>query len=119
MTTRKILTVNQVFEIMVKWVELRDWKEALRAVMPQRKYSNAPRVRGKKNKAAAEGEEGEEEGDWGEEGEGEDEGDWGEGEGGEDMSYEDAGEGVEGRAESAAEGVEAKGIEEAEAKVAV
>ncbi|KAL8283704.1 hypothetical protein RQP46_005499 [Phenoliferia psychrophenolica] len=38
MTTRKILTVNQVFEIMLQWVEKRDWKEALQTVMPTRKY---------------------------------------------------------------------------------
>jgi tRNA (guanine9-N1)-methyltransferase len=36
--TRKVLTVNQIFEIMVKWVETRSWEEALYAVVPERKF---------------------------------------------------------------------------------
>lgn len=38
MTTRKILTVNQAFEILVKWVETRDWEQALYSVIPKRKH---------------------------------------------------------------------------------
>ena len=38
MPTRKVLTVNQCFEILVKWVEMRDWEEALYSVIPQRKF---------------------------------------------------------------------------------
>jgi tRNA (guanine9-N1)-methyltransferase len=38
LTTRKVLTVNQVFEILVKWVETRNWEEALYSVIPKRKF---------------------------------------------------------------------------------
>jgi tRNA (guanine9-N1)-methyltransferase len=30
--------VNQVFEILVKWVETRSWEEALYSVIPKRKF---------------------------------------------------------------------------------
>ncbi|KAF8530904.1 guanine-1-methyltransferase-domain-containing protein [Gautieria morchelliformis] len=36
--TRKILTVNQVFDILLHWVKERDWAKALYAVMPKRKF---------------------------------------------------------------------------------
>jgi len=39
MPTRKVLTVNQCFEILVKWVETRNWEEALYSVIPQRKFA--------------------------------------------------------------------------------
>ncbi|KAL5530081.1 TRM10 [Sanghuangporus sanghuang] len=37
--TRKVLTVNQVFEILIHWVESRNWEEAIYGVMPKRKFT--------------------------------------------------------------------------------
>jgi len=37
MKTSKILTVNQVFDILLQWIATRDWESALRVVMPKRK----------------------------------------------------------------------------------
>ncbi|KAJ7228199.1 guanine-1-methyltransferase-domain-containing protein [Mycena pura] len=38
--TRKVLTVNQVFEILVRWVDARDWETAFYAVIPKRKFED-------------------------------------------------------------------------------
>ncbi|KDE04970.1 hypothetical protein MVLG_04618 [Microbotryum lychnidis-dioicae p1A1 Lamole] len=40
MPTRKVLTVNQVYDIMVQFVECGDWEKALRDVMPLRKMTH-------------------------------------------------------------------------------
>lgn len=45
--TRKVLTVNQVFEILVKWAETKNWESALNDVMPKRKFN----VEGKHGKS--------------------------------------------------------------------
>ncbi|KAH9927300.1 guanine-1-methyltransferase-domain-containing protein [Fomitopsis serialis] len=59
--TRKVLTVNQTFEILLKWVETRNWEEALEAVIPKRKFATEGRRRG--GKASRVSEAGNEEGD--------------------------------------------------------
>jgi tRNA (guanine9-N1)-methyltransferase len=33
-----VLTVNQVFEILIKWVETKDWERSLYSVIPKRKF---------------------------------------------------------------------------------
>ncbi|CDO68447.1 hypothetical protein BN946_scf184760.g3 [Trametes cinnabarina] len=44
--TRKVLTVNQTFEILLKWVETRNWEQALYSVIPKRKFNTEGRRRG-------------------------------------------------------------------------
>ena len=38
MPSRKVLTVNQVFDILLEWVEHRDWEKAFYTVIPKRKF---------------------------------------------------------------------------------
>ncbi|PVG03531.1 hypothetical protein CPB86DRAFT_779247 [Serendipita vermifera] len=48
--TRKVLTVNQVFDILVHWVEWRDWKRAFLAVVPPRKFNEVGKGARRKQK---------------------------------------------------------------------
>ncbi|KAI0307203.1 guanine-1-methyltransferase-domain-containing protein [Multifurca ochricompacta] len=45
LSTRKVLTVNQVFGILVKWVETRDWELSFYSVIPKRKFQDRGRGR--------------------------------------------------------------------------
>lgn len=36
----QVLTVNQVFDILLHWIEKRDWERAFRLVIPKRKMKN-------------------------------------------------------------------------------
>lgn len=48
MTTRTVMTVNQVYEIIMYYLESKDWRDAFMKVMPQRKIT--PKVKRKKCK---------------------------------------------------------------------
>ncbi|KAG2189836.1 hypothetical protein INT46_002796 [Mucor plumbeus] len=48
MASRKVLTVNQVCEIMLKWLELEDWQQAFMETIPGRKLKDVTLIE-KKN----------------------------------------------------------------------
>ncbi|KAJ7167664.1 guanine-1-methyltransferase-domain-containing protein [Mycena filopes] len=50
--TRKVLTVNQAFEILVRWVDERDWEAAFHAVIPKRKFEESNKEQEKMTAAA-------------------------------------------------------------------
>ncbi|KAJ2236369.1 tRNA (guanine(9)-N(1))-methyltransferase [Coemansia sp. RSA 485] len=54
MSTRKIMTVNQIFEMLLKFIETNDWKTAFMDVIPQRKFKNEDEEPIKGDEASAE-----------------------------------------------------------------
>jgi hypothetical protein len=43
MASRHVLTVNQVLEIILHWLENQDWEKAFMAVIPKRKFPEVPK----------------------------------------------------------------------------
>jgi tRNA (guanine9-N1)-methyltransferase len=52
MASRHVLTVNQVLEIMLRWLEFQDWEMAFMSVIPKRKLPEAQK--GKEDEISAE-----------------------------------------------------------------
>jgi tRNA (guanine9-N1)-methyltransferase len=46
MASRHVLTVNQVFEIMLRWLENQDWEKAFMHVIPKRKLPETQQSKG-------------------------------------------------------------------------
>lgn len=60
MASRVVLTTNQVVEIMLKWLECRDWQQAFLKVIPQRKGPEAKAADAKTKSRGEEAEDGDE-----------------------------------------------------------
>ncbi|CEP19031.1 hypothetical protein [Parasitella parasitica] len=57
LASRKVLTINQVVEIMVKWLDCRDWEKAFMEVIPERKLKDSTLVNQQDDTSEDEGEE--------------------------------------------------------------
>jgi tRNA (guanine9-N1)-methyltransferase len=60
LASRKVLTVNQVFEIMVKWLDCRDWEKAFMEIIPERKLKESTFIKQGQNNSDEEEDEEEE-----------------------------------------------------------
>jgi len=59
MTSRHVLTVNQVLEIMLRWLENEDWEKAFMDVIPKRKFPEMQDSEGVAEAKSLEGDESE------------------------------------------------------------
>jgi len=46
MSSRHVLTVNQVLEIMLRWLDFRDWQKAFMEIIPKRKLPQLQKQEG-------------------------------------------------------------------------
>jgi hypothetical protein len=52
MSSRHVLTVNQVLEIMLRWLDVQDWENAFMEIIPKRKL---PKLQYQERKTDQEG----------------------------------------------------------------